>query len=445
MRCKNCGAIIPDGSIHCENCGVEFQIVPDYSPLDDVLAAQVRSGISQRLDEGEDMEDPAYDRVRQTARERQVTRNMQMTRDREVTRDSQAARDRQTSRDRQAARDRQAGRNSREQMTDRERAKEKRRRQEERRRELAKKKKQKLLMIGGIVLVVAILLGVILYQNSYTGQVRKGYKALDNQKYNVAIEYFQKAIKKKEEKPDAYTGLSKVYIAQDDYEKSENVFINALAGQPSNAELYRATIQFYLDTNQEEKVSSLLDSCSSDTVLKQLEEYVSDVPQFSLEEEMYEDVQELTLSTSGKTIYYTTDGTEPTTSSTKYVGPIQLSEGTTVVKAIAVNAKGIPSLVAEKSYTVELPTVDAPSVSPSTGQYFEPTQITIQVPNGYEAYYTTDRSTPTSSSKRYTGPIDMPEGSTFFSAVLINSKGKASAVTKRSYELTIEEPEEEQQ
>ena len=37
---------------------------------------------------------------------------------------------------------------------------------------------------------------------------------------------------------------------------------------------------------------------------------------------------------------------------------------------------------------------------------------------------------------KYTEPIDMPEGNTLFSAVLIDKKGRASAVTKRNYTLT---------
>ena len=53
------------------------------------------------------------------------------------------------------------------------------------------------------------------------------------------------------------------------------------------------------------------------------------------------------------------------------------------------------------------------------GQYEEHTTITIFVPDGYTAYYTTDKSDPTANSTLYTGPIDMPEGTTIFKAVLV--------------------------
>ena len=87
---------------------------------------------------------------------------------------------------------------------------------------------------------------------------------------------------------------------------------------------------------------------------------------------------------------------------------------------------------------MEFPLEDAPAVTPSTGQYDQPTQIVIQVPEGYTAYYTTDRSDPTEESTKYTGPIDMPEGNTIFKAVLVNGKGRLTGVTTRNYELVLE-------
>ena len=46
MKCMRCGAEFSDDLLVCPRCGLEIQIVPDYNPLDDVLAAQVRGAVN---------------------------------------------------------------------------------------------------------------------------------------------------------------------------------------------------------------------------------------------------------------------------------------------------------------------------------------------------------------------------------------------------------------
>ena len=70
----------------------------------------------------------------------------------------------------------------------------------------------------------------------------------------------------------------------------------------------------------------------------------------------------------GATIYYTTDGSEPTTESTPYTEPLKINDTTnpTTVKAIAVK-NGVPSDVVEKVYTI-VP-VQAPDIVDLDGYY----------------------------------------------------------------------------
>ena len=150
-----------------------------------------------------------------------------------------------------------------------------------------------------------------------------------------------------------------------------------------------------------EKIPLLLEDVDGD-VAERLAGYIVADPGFSLDDsEVYEDVQELSLTTEeGYTIYYTDDGSEATIRSKKYTEPIQLGEGVSEISALAVDEKGVPGLPVKKSYTVELPIVDAPAVSPSTGQYSSAVQIEIKVPEGYEAYYTTNGEDPSTASSK---------------------------------------------
>ena len=80
------------------------------------------------------------------------------------------------------------------------------------------------------------------------------------------------------------------------------------------------------------------------------------MPTFSIAGGTYYAAQNVTLScaTSDATIYYTTDGSTPTTSSTAYSTAIPVS-ATTTIKAIAVKAGMTDSDVATATYTIELP------------------------------------------------------------------------------------------
>ena len=79
------------------------------------------------------------------------------------------------------------------------------------------------------------------------------------------------------------------------------------------------------------------------------------MPTFSVEEGTYTAVQNVTITctTDGATIYYTTDGTDPTSSSSVYSTPVVINESCTL-KAIAIKG-GEESYVASATYIINLP------------------------------------------------------------------------------------------
>jgi sugar lactone lactonase YvrE len=81
-------------------------------------------------------------------------------------------------------------------------------------------------------------------------------------------------------------------------------------------------------------------------------------PVFSVPAGTYTTPQSVTLSdvTSGASIFYTTDGTTPTTSSTLYVGPISVNASETI-QAVAVAAGSATSSVATVTYILNVPAV----------------------------------------------------------------------------------------
>ena len=434
MRCRYCNAKIPDGELYCKKCGHEVQIVPDYNPLDEMLTAQIKFGI-----DGDDSDTEDDLKNKKNARNMAVNRNTNRHNTsggrntgktgHNTTRNTGRTTSRTTGR---TSVRRPSGNAAGQIMSERER---KKRQSAKAARKKALRRKRRIMLLIMAAIVVAAGAGFyVLYQNSYNGIVKKAQKAAQTKDYSSAESYYKQAITKDSKKAEAYTGLSDVYLEQNKTKEATSLFKDAISKQTSNADLYKACMDFYLKSDQNMEIPELLDSVN-DSMLDKLNDYVVKEPKFSLNDSTtYDDVQKLLLTTDAAAIYYTTDGTDPDLTSTKYTDDgIQISEGETTIKAIAVNKKGVPSATSKKTYTVEFPVEDAPAVSPSTGQYDEAVQIEVKVPEGYTAYYTTDGTDPTTASTKYTGPIDMPKGETLFKAILINGKGRTSGITTRNY------------
>ena len=415
MKCRYCKAEIPEGELYCKKCGREVQIVPDYNPLEEMLTAQIQ------LD-GNEQESELDQYINQKRRNNNRTgQSAGRNTGRSASRTTAAMTGR-----------RMTGNTTGQMLTEKERRK--RQSAKAARKKALRRKRRIVLLIMAAIVVLAGVGFYVIYQNSYNGIMKKAQKAAQSKDYTTAEAYYKQAISKNTKKADAYTGLADVYQSQDKTDEGTTLFEEAVSKQSGNVELYKACMDFYLKSDQNMKIPELLDSVS-DSMLEKLSDYVVDEPKFSLEDSTtYDDVQKLLLTADKDTIYYTTDGTDPDLTSTKYTSEgIQISEGETTIKAISVNKKGVPSSISKRIYTVEFPVEDAPAVSPSTGQYDEAVPIEVKVPEGYTAYYTTDGTDPTTASTKYTGPIDMPKGETLFKVVLVNGKGRMSGITTRNY------------
>nr|WP_309926995.1 chitobiase/beta-hexosaminidase C-terminal domain-containing protein [Arthrobacter sp. 1088] len=116
--------------------------------------------------------------------------------------------------------------------------------------------------------------------------------------------------------------------------------------------------------------------------------------------------QSITLSANETaTIYYTTDGSNPTTASSKYASPIPLN-GPMTLKYFAVDGANNSSAVATQTYSTG-PDITKPVVtaSPVGGAYAAGTTITLAANEPAEIRYTTDGTDPLTAGLLYTAPI----------------------------------------
>ena len=129
-------------------------------------------------------------------------------------------------------------------------------------------------------------------------------------------------------------------------------------------------------------------------------------PTFTPSAGAYGPAQSVTISSpySPDAIYYTTDGSAPTTASSLYTAPIYVSSSLTI-KTFAVKSGWADSQIASSSYTIN-GAVSQPSFSVAAGAYGPAQTIALAstTPSAL-IYHTTDGSVPSSSSTQYSGPL----------------------------------------
>jgi len=156
-------------------------------------------------------------------------------------------------------------------------------------------------------------------------------------------------------------------------------------------------------------------------------------PTFSIPAGTYTGEQTVSIidSTQDATIYYTTDGTTPTTSSAQYTGPISVSSSGTL-QAVALAPDYALSAVASAKYTLQ---TETPIFSLASGTYAGTQIVTISDATPEAAiYYTTNGTTPSSSSTQYTGPISFSSSETV-KAIAIAAGYSQSAPATAAYTI----------
>jgi hypothetical protein len=133
----------------------------------------------------------------------------------------------------------------------------------------------------------------------------------------------------------------------------------------------------------------------------------------------------LTATPANAQIFFTTDGTDPTTASTLYTEPIPITtEGVTTLKFIAV-ASGITSEVKTESFTVDK---TAPVLTANVeGEVPADTAVTLSANETASIFFTLDGTEPTADSTRYSAPVQLAAGQTL-RALAIDAAGNASSV-----------------
>ena len=397
MRCPKCHAEIEEGYLYCKNCGEEIRIVPDYDPqVEDMLSGSLKDVVKEAQQNASEKAAGVQSAAGQSGEKTASNAGAFASRKTEGT-------------------SRTAGNG---------------RKRHSRKRRLT----EGVLCI--CILAIAGLISVTLFRrNSYDYQYQLAVKAAADNDADRALKYLSRAM---ELEPDqTYMWLFKAQIEKDsgDREAAEESCRYILSKlDPDNQEVYTMLIEMYIEEGDLDSVKDTLSRCPVQAVKNSFADYIAAVPTASFADGIYYDTMEIELDADGLDIYFTTDGTKPTVNSTKYEGPIRLTEGSNTIRAVAVSPKGVLSDEAIFSYEISYLEAEPPVVSPDSGEYPAEVEIVVQVPDGCTVLYTLDGSLPTLDSSVYEAPVKI-RTSTVFTAVSVSMSGRFSESVVRRYTI----------
>ena len=384
MNCKKCGAEIENGLMYCPKCGESVQLVPDYNVLEEELLSKVVE------DKNKNKDDKFATGVYKPIEKVEINTSVEAPKTSSTEHEPK----------------------------------------------VFTKKIRTLLFIAIIIVAIIGALMIIPYvsNHSYDNIMNMAVDAENNAQYAKALGYYEEAYAIDDSSYEVIYGLGRMYYRVKDYEKAVSFLEQALIIDPENKKIYTYLLNSLSALDDTARIYELAQGATNDEIKELISAYIMMPPSFSYEAGTYDKDFLLQLSTNGDyQIFYTLNGKNPTTSGKLYSKPIQITEGTTVVKAVAQNEAGEYSDVAIAEYTVAYKKLALPVVTPTDGVYNEKVMISIDVPEGCKAFYTWDGTNPTKNGIQYIDPFPILEGTSVLSVVIVDEDGNVSPTYHGNY------------
>lgn len=374
MKCMYCNTELKEGSVYCERCGKEAQIVQNIEAFED----EYLTGI---LEKGQQKKKPVSDEARRKKQEAL-------------------------------------------------------RREQEKKKKMTRLIIFSVIMLFLIVIGVAIGFYVkytidMEHANSYDYQLSLANNAYASGDIKGSIVYYENALRLEPNHRDVRLKLANIYYDRKDYDSALLLYLQTMEEEPENKECYSKVISIYEYKNKTSEILALCEKVTNPDILSLFSDYIVNDPTFSKEPGTYGEYMEVSInSDAGHQIFYTTDGSDPTIYGRIYKEPISLgSMGTYTIRAVCVNAKKLYSEIVKAEYVIDIPAPSMPEVFPNGGTFEEETLVAINVPKGCTAYYTWDGTIPNTTSAKYKEEMPVPEGNNILSIMIVDDKtGKWSDI-----------------
>ena len=224
--------------------------------------------------------------------------------------------------------------------------------------------KKRFFMIFGIAFAAAAVVAVILLLVAFRGMfyntyIKKGNEMFERGNYEKALKLYDTALGWKSSDATVYLKMAQTHIALDDYDTAAEILDDAIEKKVSGKntgleELHTTRIRIYTSTGRFVEAANYIATIDDQYIRKKIESARPNEPIYTPAPQKYENALKMVFTVQpGETIYYTTDGKEPTNTSSIYTTPINIPLGETTVQAIAVDANGLVSPKITATYIVD--------------------------------------------------------------------------------------------
>ncbi len=315
-----------------------------------------------------------------------------------------------------------------------------------------KKHSKTIIIIVASIVAAMIILGVAAFfvirtaynnsKNNFDYYAGMGNSSYTDNDYENAVSNYTKALEfdtTDTNRISVLYSLYKCYEAIGDKNNEIDVLTRLIEYKDGNYAGYVSVLVSIYDKDKEyDKIQELYENnkdSGDDTIASVFAKYVPSEPVASPVGDTYSDDQNVTLAAGdGCTIYYTTDGSDPTTTSEKYTDKIQVKKGNTTLKFISVNEYNIATSVITEEYSIDYAAPEVPVISPEETSFSQSSKVMVTISNiasGATVYYTIDGSTPNEDSKVYDNkPFELPSGTITVNVLVKDSHGLTSRATK---------------
>lgn len=208
-------------------------------------------------------------------------------------------------------------------------------------------------LLMGIMILASIVWYLFVYDRDFTRDTLLGQARFQDLHGNSQISAwcYDMAYRFSGRDEGVAIELANQYKSTGNYTKAEYTLTNAINAHPT-AELYTALCRTYVEQNKLMDAVNMLDNITDPDIKAELDTKRPSTPASDYSAGYYSQYMDIHLSSNGKYIFYTSDGTYPSTTGPLYDGAISLPAGETTIYAIAVAESGLVSPVTVLGYTI---------------------------------------------------------------------------------------------